>query len=169
MPKKLVVPGAVRGWYPEPAGSGTRRYWDGTRWSSSTTSVKPAGRSRLSRIIVGLVVFAALVGIVMFLRNPPGYRLLDGYYDVGSDIEPGAWETRGAIPYTTGGGVCIFQRFSDPLTRPGSSLQAGGGSVGQEVRVFIQPTDKVFYTSGCEKWQDNQPIPDSVHCRTVPP
>lgn len=37
-------PAAAAGWYPDPAGSGTMRYWDGTRWTDARSSaVPPAG------------------------------------------------------------------------------------------------------------------------------
>jgi uncharacterized protein len=36
-------PGAP-GWYPDPAGSGSYRYWDGTRWTDALSSaIPPAG------------------------------------------------------------------------------------------------------------------------------
>ena len=31
------------GWYPNPAGGGGQRYWDGTRWTEHQTSQPPAG------------------------------------------------------------------------------------------------------------------------------
>ena len=38
-------PAAAPGWYPDPAGSGSMRYWDGTRWTEATSSaVPPASR-----------------------------------------------------------------------------------------------------------------------------
>ena len=37
-------PAAAPGWYPDPEGSGTLRYWDGTRWTDALSSaVPPAG------------------------------------------------------------------------------------------------------------------------------
>ena len=34
-------PAAAAGWYPDPAGSGTMRYWDGTRWTDAMSSAVP--------------------------------------------------------------------------------------------------------------------------------
>ncbi|MDP2710121.1 MAG: DUF4870 domain-containing protein [Solirubrobacteraceae bacterium] len=37
-------PAAEPGWYPDPAGSGSLRYWDGARWTDAVSSaVPPAG------------------------------------------------------------------------------------------------------------------------------
>jgi uncharacterized protein len=35
---------AAPGWYPDPSGSGSHRYWDGTRWTDALSSaIPPAG------------------------------------------------------------------------------------------------------------------------------
>jgi uncharacterized protein len=37
-------PAAAPGWYPDPAGGGSMRYWDGSRWTDAVSSaVPPAG------------------------------------------------------------------------------------------------------------------------------
>jgi len=37
-------PPATPGWYPDPAGSGSHRYWDGARWTDALSSaIPPAG------------------------------------------------------------------------------------------------------------------------------
>lgn len=37
-------PAAAPGWYPDPSGSGSHRYWDGTRWTDAVSSaIPPAG------------------------------------------------------------------------------------------------------------------------------
>ncbi|HWI09209.1 MAG TPA: DUF4870 domain-containing protein [Solirubrobacteraceae bacterium] len=37
-------PSAEPGWYPDPGGSGSHRYWDGTRWTDALSSaIPPAG------------------------------------------------------------------------------------------------------------------------------
>ncbi len=37
-------PPAAPGWYPDPAGSASHRYWDGTRWTDALSSaIPPAG------------------------------------------------------------------------------------------------------------------------------
>ncbi len=38
-------PAAAAGWYPDPGGSASLRYWDGTRWTDAlSAAVPPAGR-----------------------------------------------------------------------------------------------------------------------------
>jgi uncharacterized Tic20 family protein len=38
------APAAPPGWYPDPDGSGSHRYWDGTRWTDALSSaIPPAG------------------------------------------------------------------------------------------------------------------------------
>lgn len=34
-------PAAAPGWYPDPAGSGSHRYWDGSRWTDALSSAIP--------------------------------------------------------------------------------------------------------------------------------
>jgi uncharacterized Tic20 family protein len=34
-------PAAAPGWYPDPSGSGSHRYWDGTRWTDALSSAIP--------------------------------------------------------------------------------------------------------------------------------
>ena len=34
-------PSADAGWYPDPSGSGSLRYWDGTRWTDAVSSAVP--------------------------------------------------------------------------------------------------------------------------------
>jgi uncharacterized Tic20 family protein len=44
MDSAAVPPPAAPGWYPDPAGSGTHRYWDGARWTDALSSaIPPAG------------------------------------------------------------------------------------------------------------------------------
>jgi len=35
------APPAAAGWYPDPAGSGSHRYWDGSRWTDAVSSAIP--------------------------------------------------------------------------------------------------------------------------------
>lgn len=37
---------AKPGWYPDPDGSGTPRYWNGERWEDPSTGTGPAGKDR---------------------------------------------------------------------------------------------------------------------------
>ena len=57
------------GWYPDPAGSGQQRYWDGTQWAPNAAPPPTRGRGR-SPAVVGLVatiIGLAIVGAVVFL------------------------------------------------------------------------------------------------------
>jgi uncharacterized protein len=36
-------PSAAPGWYPDPEGSGSHRYWDGSRWTDAVSSAIPPG------------------------------------------------------------------------------------------------------------------------------
>lgn len=71
------------GWYPDPTGSpGQFRYWDGSTWSSETTTTPgappgstpaPPGSSRSGRVVVALAVVAMLViALVVWRANSPG-------------------------------------------------------------------------------------------------
>ena len=42
-------PAAAAGWYPDPAGSGTLRYWDGTRWTDAMSSAVPPASPQNAR------------------------------------------------------------------------------------------------------------------------
>jgi hypothetical protein len=37
---------APPGWYPDPDGAGTQRFWDGSRWSDHVWRERPSGRRR---------------------------------------------------------------------------------------------------------------------------
>src|ERR1700737_3166640 len=55
------------GWYRDPAGSGGRRWWDGTAWTSQLampTSPDATEGPRRSQILAG-VVLVALLGLVV--------------------------------------------------------------------------------------------------------
>lgn len=66
------------GWYPDPAGSGQQRYFDGTNWTDQYTSSSPAGaaaaasappkKSNRGKIIltaVGAVIVMMIVGAIV--------------------------------------------------------------------------------------------------------
>jgi uncharacterized Tic20 family protein len=42
-------PPAAPGWYPDPGGSGSHRYWDGTRWTDALSSAIPVAGPHVSR------------------------------------------------------------------------------------------------------------------------
>lgn len=51
---------AKPGWYPDPGGSPTPRYWDGTRWSDGPDT-PPQDRRGLRLVLVGLALLMAVV------------------------------------------------------------------------------------------------------------
>ena len=42
-------PAAAAGWYPDPSGSGSHRYWDGTRWTDALSSAIPPASPQNAR------------------------------------------------------------------------------------------------------------------------
>jgi len=42
-------PPAAAGWYPDPSGSGSLRYWDGTRWTDAMSSAVPPASPQNAR------------------------------------------------------------------------------------------------------------------------
>ena len=42
-------PPAAPGWYPDPGGSGSHRYWDGARWTDAVSSAIPPASPHVSR------------------------------------------------------------------------------------------------------------------------
>jgi uncharacterized Tic20 family protein len=43
-PPEATAPPQAPGWYPDPGGSGSHRYWDGNRWTDALSSaIPPAG------------------------------------------------------------------------------------------------------------------------------
>ena len=62
-------PAADPGWYPDPAGSGTLRYWDGTRWTDAMSSAVPPASptnarddSRTWALVAHLSALALFIG-----------------------------------------------------------------------------------------------------------
>lgn len=63
---------AQPGWYPDPSGSGTPRYWDGTAWSPPPGSpeIHGSGNHRRSLLGVGVGVVAILLVVTVVLWQP---------------------------------------------------------------------------------------------------
>ncbi len=66
-------PPAAPGWYPDPGGSASHRYWDGTRWTSALSSaIPPAGPhnarddSRTYALAAHLSALLSIVVVFMF-------------------------------------------------------------------------------------------------------
>ena len=80
----MSVPPAA-GWYPDPQGSGSYRYWDGARWTDALSSAIPpkateasdtttwamaAHLTALAALIVGLPFVGPLIIYLMKKENP---------------------------------------------------------------------------------------------------
>lgn len=66
---------AQPGWYPDPSGSGTPRYWDGTAWSTSpdagTTPGAPHGPNRGRSLLgIGIGVVAIMLVVAVMVWQP---------------------------------------------------------------------------------------------------
>ena len=66
---------AQPGWYPDPGGSGTPRYWDGTAWSpllneANVHSSSPVGGPRRSLVGVGIGLLAIMLVVAVMLWQP---------------------------------------------------------------------------------------------------
>ena len=59
------------GWYPDPAGSGGLRYWDGSAWSADTDdTLRPSAWQRVKGpIIIGLVTVLSLLALLFALER----------------------------------------------------------------------------------------------------
>lgn len=67
-------PPAAPGWYPDPGGSASHRYWDGARWTSALSSaIPPAGPhdarddSRTYALAAHLSALLSIVVVFMFI------------------------------------------------------------------------------------------------------
>ncbi len=86
----FAPPTGAAGWYPDPAGSGSMRYWDGSRWTDALSSaVPPAGphasrddargwalAAHLSALLTATVALAFVGPLVVYLakRDDPFVR-----------------------------------------------------------------------------------------------
>jgi len=64
-------PAADAGWYPDPAGSGTMRYWDGTRWTDAMSSAAPPASPHNARDDSRHWALAAHLSALAFLIGFP--------------------------------------------------------------------------------------------------
>ncbi len=143
---------ATPGWYPDPSGApGQHRYWDGSAWSSDTTTdpehapaPKPrpqprrtsrAGSGRLGWIIALVAVIVVLVLIVWaLLRGGAGPIRLDPAVEDWDSTSPtvSAWDERVTeTPPPSGGSMRVCPTAgSHPTTRQsGDRLTAGSVSI----------------------------------------
>jgi hypothetical protein len=72
----------------------------------------------------------------------------DGSYIVGTDIQPGTYQTKG--PASSAIPNCYWERDSSASGDLGSII-ANDNTVGSAT-VTVQSTDKLFKTSGCQDW-----------------
>ncbi len=84
----LVEEERAPGWYPDPDGSGWRRYWDGTAWTSASAEQLAAaagktprargeapapGRRNIAGVLVAFVVLAAIVAVIVAVTGSGGH------------------------------------------------------------------------------------------------
>lgn len=61
-------PSQPPGWYPDPAGSGLQRYWDGARWGPmSAPAAPPRPPAKSPRAFVILLIASFFTGVVTFI------------------------------------------------------------------------------------------------------
>ena len=85
----MNVPAAGPGWYPDPQGTGSYRYWDGTRWTDAVSSAIPpaatassdtttwamaAHLTALAALFVGLPFIGPLIIYLAKKENPFVHR-----------------------------------------------------------------------------------------------
>jgi hypothetical protein len=73
----------------------------------------------------------------------------DGQWLVGADIEAGTYAT--TVPADSPG--CTWERKDSTDGTANSVLESGIGEEGERLVVDIKPTDKVFGSVGCGRWQ----------------
>ncbi len=97
------IPGPPPGWYPDPAGGGGSRWWDGTTWTGYTNPVPPVGAHPALvaatqeaaaspwalRAGVGLGAAAVLGGLVFVAHAAFLHQFVDWYHRVVSAAQRG--------------------------------------------------------------------------------
>jgi hypothetical protein len=142
------------GWYPDPAGGPTRRYWDGARWHNAIPAAKRSTSGWLVALAVigGLIIFAVVVGAI-FGGGSGGYEMSEDATYVGDALQAGVWETAGARGDAKNTQRCMWMRLSSRQASLSNVIAAGGANVGETIRVRIEPTDVGFNTQGCKPWR----------------
>ena len=159
------------GWYPDPAGGGGKRYWDGNAWRHPIPAA-PAKKTRTWPVVV-VATLAVMGGCAVYAandRNGGGSRTdcgdvgptcdgtpkADGLYKVSGSglfdtgISPGWIATNGPRP---GERSCIWVRLSGPQNRLEWVIDGGTVKPGDEPQyVHIEASDNSFFSNGCEPW-----------------
>jgi hypothetical protein len=73
----------------------------------------------------------------------------DGLWAVGLDVRAGTYAT--TVPAGSAG--CTWERKDSSDGSAFSVLESGVGKEGDRLVVDIKPTDKVFQSAGCGRWQ----------------
>lgn len=55
------------GWYPDPAGSGMHRYWNGSKWTGRYAYDRPRPGGRRRALVIGAIVVGVLAGPALVL------------------------------------------------------------------------------------------------------
>jgi len=100
---------ATPGWYADPAGSGGKRYWDGTEWRgvgvppASKRSTSIAGRVVLiaaAAVAIAYIIYALVSGIVggpdrLYINKLHVHGLF-----AANGVDEHDWEPRSSAPHT---------------------------------------------------------------------
>lgn len=161
MDEKQLPPG----WYPDPDGGPTRKYWDGETWRGGVPD-KRKPRGNAGRIVLALVVIALGIGIASAKHGENRHDdggcgdlgptcdatpKVDGMYRVAGEgfldggITPGWIATPGRRPDAK---ACHWERLSGP-----NVIDAGfATTVSDETFVRVLESDSFFRSEGCQPW-----------------